>query len=68
MDFTYELFNLFIFACFAVISLIFASIVRKPMSILPSFFFGVGVYVMTYNGLIAGLSAFLLTVLLQLAS
>jgi hypothetical protein len=65
MDFIYQIFNLFVFASFIFIAILFVLMVRKPLAVIPSFFTGVAIYIATYNGLIAGLVTFLLAVLFQ---
>ncbi len=65
MDFIYELFNLLIFSIFVLISSVFVIVTKKPLAIIIPLFISIAIYSISYNGLLAGLSMIILTLILK---
>lgn len=65
MDISLQLFHILILIGFIVIGIIFALIIKKPLVIIPALFISIIVYILSYNGLFAGISFFLATIIFQ---
>jgi hypothetical protein len=63
MDLAYEIFSLVVYIVFLIVSVILVFIKKKELAIIPSLFISIAIYSLSYNGLLAGFSLMLLTLI-----
>jgi len=67
MDIFIQLINLFVFLGFIITGILFTSIIRRSLLIVPAFLFSVIVYIITTNGLFAGIALLSSVLILHLS-